>query len=119
MVDMAKPQTVDSKLSRENRVVVPREVRAALGVRSGDRIVFHLDPDGQVRLMTPRLMAMSVWAKNHGGDAGNSAEDIRQQRIEDQAAVDAKYARIAATQEEDVRSEDEITSELMSSLGIG
>ncbi len=116
---MAKPQTLDSKLSPENRVVVPREVRAALGVRSGDRIVFHLGADGMVRLVTPRLLAMSVWAKNLGGDAGNSAEDIRQQRIEDQDAVEAKYARITTTDEVDARSEDEITSELMSTLGLG
>lgn len=115
---MANPETVEATLSPENRVVVPREVRAALGVRSGDRIVFHVDADGLVRLMTPRLMAMSLWAKNHGGDAVESAEDIRRERNKDQSAAEAKYARIAFACEPDNRTEDEVTAELMSALGL-
>ena len=115
---MAKLEMTEATLSAENRVVIPREVRAALGVRAGDRIVFHVDADGLVRLLTSRLMAASLWAKNHGGDAGDSAEDVRQERNKDQSAAEAKYVRIAVAREADNRTEDEVAADLMSALGL-
>lgn len=115
---MTKASPLECKLSAEGRVVVPREVRAALGVRSGDRIVFHIDVDGQVRISTPRLMAMSVWANNEGGDGGDSAEDVRKARIADQDEAEARYARIADEQRSDARSEDEVAAELLAALGL-
>ena len=115
---MASTKQVDSKLIKENRVVVPRQVRDALGVRAGDRVVFLLDGDGSVRVSTPRLMAMAVWAHNNGGDAGDSTADMRQERNADQAAGEAKFARIAATQQADERTEDEIADQLMAALGL-
>ncbi|MDQ1250646.1 MAG: hypothetical protein QG597_5025 [Actinomycetota bacterium] len=118
VVIMASIQQVDSKLSKENRVVVPRQVRDALGIGSGDRVVFLLDGDGSVRVSTPRLMAMAVWARNTGGDVGDSTADLRQQRNADQAAAEAKFARIAATQQADERTEDEIADQLMAALGL-
>jgi AbrB family looped-hinge helix DNA binding protein len=115
---MAKASPLESKLSAEGRVVVPREVRVALGVSSGDRIVFHVDEEGLVRLSTPRLMAMSVWANNEGGDGGDSAEDVRQARSEDQDEAEAKYALIADEQASDARSEDEVAADLLAALGL-
>ncbi|MFZ4381965.1 MAG: AbrB/MazE/SpoVT family DNA-binding domain-containing protein [Sandarakinorhabdus sp.] len=34
------------------RIVVPAEVRAALGLKKGDKVLVSLDPDGEVRLTT-------------------------------------------------------------------
>ncbi len=115
---MTRPRQIDSKLSPENRVVVPTVVRRVLGVASGDRVVFVIGTDGGVRLVTPRLVAMSLWANNHGGDAGDAAADIRQLRTTDQADVAAKYERIEAAQQLDERGEEEITAALLADLGL-
>ena len=51
-------------------------------------------------------------------DLGDSAADVRRFRQEDQAAAAAKWARVDAAAEADVRSEQEIEESLLTQLGL-
>lgn len=101
----------------QGRVVVPVEVRRALGLGPGGRVQFVVEGD-QVRLVTPPMRAMALWAKNTGGDAGDSTADLRTYRMADQERTRAAEQRIAARVAEDTRSEDELTTHLLGSLGL-
>lgn len=116
MVDMAHKVEFDTKISAEGRVVIPAEVRKALGVGAGDRIRLVLE-DGEVRLVTARTMAVSLWANNHGGDAGDSVADVRGFRSADRARSDARFES-ALSAADDPRSEDEIADDLVAALGL-
>lgn len=116
----------DTKISPEGRMVIPAEVRRALGLVAGDRIRLVLN-EGEVHLVSARTMAASVWANNHGGDAGDSVADVRAFRQGDRALSDARLeaqsgsqsdAQSDRTREPDLRSEDQIADDLMSVLGL-
>jgi len=115
---MAAPLDICTKLSSEGRVVIPVAIRNALGVGPGDRVRFFVDKDGEVRLMTARALLFAVWANNHGGDAGDSVVDVRQFRQDDLASASAKWDRVAAAVEAEVRSEQEIEESLLDQLGL-
>lgn len=104
----------DTKINQEGRMVIPAEVRRALGLVAGDRIRLVLD-EGGVRMMPARSMAIGLWASNTGGDAGNSVADVREFRLSDRAISDSKFEAKAPS---DSRSEDEIAADLMSALGL-
>jgi AbrB family looped-hinge helix DNA binding protein len=104
-------------VNAQGRVVVPVEVRRALGITSGDRVEF-LVADGEVRLVTPRMRAMALWAKNHGGDAGDSTRAVREHRTADQQAEAEAEQRIAARVDAETRNDDEIAAELFAGLGL-
>jgi AbrB family looped-hinge helix DNA binding protein len=97
--------------------VIPAAVRTALGVGPGDRVRFVVE-DGEVKLVTAKSLLMAVWANNHGGDAGDSVDDVRRLRQADSARSSAKWRRVAALGPADVRSEDEIEEGLLSQLGL-
>ena len=42
---MARPKTADSRLTSKFQATIPRDVRKALHVGAGDRIVFEIRPD--------------------------------------------------------------------------
>lgn len=111
---MAKSQTYDSKISREGRATVPAEVRRALGVTAGDRIQFVV-AGGDVRVVTPQALTVEIWANNHGGDGGDSAEAVREARTADVEAVADKWTAIAAA-EPDPRTDEEVEAEVLASL---
>lgn len=117
MVPMARKLEVDTKVSNEGRVVIPAAVRAALGVGPGDRVRFVVE-DGEVTLMTAKSLLFAVWANNHGGDAGDSVVDVRRARQADSARSSAKWDRVAALAQADVRGEDEIEEGLLAQLGL-
>lgn len=116
-LDMAERVDFDTKLSPEGRVVVPAAVRTALGIGPGDRVRFVLE-GGEVRLVTAQALLFAVWANNHGGDAGDSVADVRQERLDDLGRDGAKQARREALATAESRSEDEIEAALLSQLGL-
>lgn len=114
---MAVTHDIDSKLSNEGRVVIPAAVRTALGVGPGDRVRFVVE-DGEVKLVTAKSLLSAVWANNHGGDAGDSVDDVRRSRQADSARSSAKWGRVAALAQADERTEDEIEEGLFAQLGL-
>lgn len=117
MTVMATTLDIDTKVSNEGRVVIPAQVRSALGVGPGDRVRFVVE-DGEVKLVTAKSLLCAVWANNHGGDAGDSVADVRQARRADAALSMAKWDRVAAAARDDVRSEAQIEEGLLSQLGL-
>ncbi|MGH8870009.1 MAG: AbrB/MazE/SpoVT family DNA-binding domain-containing protein [Actinomycetes bacterium] len=116
---MADQHAVDSRVSAEGRVVIPAEIRRILGIGPGDRVRFVME-EGQVHLVTPRLLAMSLWADNHGGDAGDSAADVRAARDEDRRVDERAQDRIDAdvAADADPRSDDELAGDLLAAVGL-
>ncbi|ADG75940.1 transcriptional regulator, AbrB family [Cellulomonas flavigena DSM 20109] len=104
-------------VNAQGRVVVPVEVRRALRIASGDRVEFVVEGDA-VRLVTPRMRAMALWAQNHGGDAGDSTRDVRASRAVDQHVDEAAERRIAARAAAETRSDEEIIAGLVVDLGL-
>lgn len=100
-----------SRVSAEGRVVIPAEVRRAMALHEGDRVQFLVDDDG-VRLVTPAMLRYRLWANNHGGDAGDSAADMR--AVRDSDAQD----ECGWTPVEDDRSDDAILADLVTGLGL-
>lgn len=70
--------------------------------------------EGQV--VTAQSLLLAVWANNHGGDAGDSAADVRRARERDVEVATAKWDRVAAVVEAESRTEEEIESGLLASL---
>ena len=114
---MAQKLDFDTRLSPESRVVVPAAVRSVLGVGPGDRVRFVVE-DGEVKLVTAQSLMFAVWANNHGGDAGDSVQDVRRARLLDRARGAAKQERISAEIASESRSEDEIEDDLLAQLGL-
>ncbi len=114
---MAGKLDIDTRLSSEGRVVIPAAVRSALGIGPGDRVRFVVD-DGEVKLVTAKSLLFAVWANNHGGDAGDSVSGVRRSRRADSARSSAKWDRVAAGAQADVRSEQEIEEALSAQLGL-
>ncbi|HEY8721400.1 hypothetical protein [Pengzhenrongella sp.] len=49
--------------------------------------------DDDVTMVAAQMLAATVWANNHGGEAGDSTADVRRLRIHDQNVSAAKFAR--------------------------
>jgi AbrB family looped-hinge helix DNA binding protein len=77
-------EILGSKVSTEGRVSIPVDIRYALNIQPGDRVLFVLDGTA-VRLETARSLAESVGPHNTGGDAVDAGEAVREARDEDQA----------------------------------
>ncbi len=52
-----------AKLTSKGQITIPKEVREALGLRTGDRLAFRLQQDGTVvvEAETVDLMSASSW----------------------------------------------------------
>ena len=108
----------DTKISPEGRMVIPAEVRKALGLTAGDRVRLVLEA-GEVHLVSARTMAASLWTNNTGSGAEDSVADVRAFRIGDRAVSDARSASQSSAQTvPDLRSEEQIADDLMSALGL-
>jgi AbrB family looped-hinge helix DNA binding protein len=110
---MADAQAYDSKLTPEGRMTLPKAVRQQLDAAPGTVLRILVTKDG-VQLVNPDQLLMQVWANNTGGDAGDSGEDVR--TLRDADAVQAIAGECDA--EEDMRSEEQVTADLLSALGI-
>lgn len=107
-------RALPSKLTPENRATVPAAARAALGAKAGDRLLFLVDGD-EVRVVRAANLVHELWVNNHGGDAGDSAEDVRAVRERDAAsATDDAHFDSA----EDTRSDEEVAADLLAGLGL-
>lgn len=78
-----KTRTITARLNEQCRVVIPREVRSALGVTAGDEIIFQVT-DGLITITSPSALRRAVWANNRGDGSGDSTADIREERLADQ-----------------------------------
>ncbi|MBK6874557.1 MAG: AbrB/MazE/SpoVT family DNA-binding domain-containing protein [Kineosporiaceae bacterium] len=115
---MADSKVDGSPVSPEGRVVIPAEIRRALGIAPGDRVRFVMT-GGEVRLISPRQLTMAVWANNHGGDAGDSVAYMRQSRFEDQQARQAHEDRVAeAVGVSADQNPDGVAARVLAELGI-
>ena len=98
--------------------MVPAQVRAHLGLHGGDTVRFLVREDGRVEIVTPRLLAMALWANNHGGDALDSTEVIRAQRLAD-VGLDADADARMAEDDQGPYDEEAAASRLLAALGMG
>jgi AbrB family looped-hinge helix DNA binding protein len=68
-------------LSPKNQVIIPREVRAALGLKAGETVVFQLEDDGRGPVVTLRrarsLQQLAGSVPTPADVVGLSWEEIR------------------------------------------
>lgn len=114
---MTEMLEADVRVSPEGRVVIPAAVRAALGIRPGDRMRLVVQ-EGEVHLVPARSLIHSVWANNTGSDAGDSVQDVRAARTEDRVRMDVKWDRIADARRATIRDEEDVAADLVASLGL-
>lgn len=113
MTDVARHPV---KIGPSSRAVIPAQVRELLGVSEGDRIEFLVD-GGEVRVVSARVRMAGVWAKNHGGDAGDSALVMRELRAQDVALDEARWERTLGREDADARSDADLAADLLAQLG--
>jgi AbrB family looped-hinge helix DNA binding protein len=105
---MAK--VLESRLSREGRVVVPADIRQRLGLVEGDRVQFVVDDAGDVHLTTKRALAEAVWAQNT-----REVEDTDDEERAHESGTDAsRVARWFDSEPEDMApmSGDELLTQM-------
>ena len=67
----------DARVMSKGQVTIPKKVRAALGINTGDRVTFIVD-GGNVRVVNSALYALQRFQeqmKNEAGSAGFTSED--------------------------------------------
>ena len=82
----------DARVMSKGQVTIPKNIRAALGVSTGDRVTFIVE-DGTVRVINSAIYAMQKFQEQMKGQtaqAGLSSEDdvaewITQSRREENA----------------------------------
>ncbi len=105
-----------ARLSPEGRVSIPAAVRHQLGVGAGDRIIFVQQDDGTYLMTTPMTLVREMWANNHGGDAGDAGEYVRDMR-----EADNEQERLRAEDEAaqpQTRTSEEVHAGLKAALGL-
>ena len=69
----------NAKVMSKGQVTIPKDVRAALGVTSGDKVTFIVDGD-EVRIVNSAVYAMKLFKAQMAGEAERagvtSEEDI-------------------------------------------
>ena len=58
----------NSKVMSGGQIIIPQNVRKALGIESGDRVTFIVE-NGTVRLVNSAIYAMQVFQHNMKGEA--------------------------------------------------
>ena len=73
--------TDNAKVMSKGQVTIPKDVRAALGVTSGDKVTFIVDGD-EVRIVNSAVYAMKLFQAQMAGEAERagvtSEEDIQE-----------------------------------------
>ena len=90
---LAKTFVDNAKVMAKGQITIPKDVRAALGVSSGDRVTFIVDGN-MVRIVNSAIYAMQVLQKEMEGEAeraGLTTEDdvmelVKELRNEDEHA---------------------------------
>ena len=84
--------TVTSK----GQVTIPVELRRAMGVREGDKLLFELEPDGTVQLRPTKYPTIESLAGAAGKlPAGRTLRDEEMGQIAADEAVDAYLRKVA------------------------
>ena len=78
---MTQIQTQAAKVGKAHRVVLPPQVREALGVQEGDSVLFRVE-NGEVRLQSIRAFTNAIQAKYAGTLDGVVDELIAERRAE-------------------------------------
>ncbi len=65
---MAQQFVDNAKVMAKGQVTIPKDVRAALGVGTGDRVTFLVD-GGSVRIINSALYAMELLQNQMAGEA--------------------------------------------------
>ena len=69
----------DAKVMSKGQVTIPKNIREALGVETGDRVTF-IQENGQIIVMNSAIYAMKKFQKQMEGQAAkaglNSEEDV-------------------------------------------
>ena len=112
------PATFEGKLNPEGRVVVPAAIRRLLGVGSGDRLLFVSDAQGRELLTSAKELIHAVWANNHGGDGGDSGEDVRRMRDSDRQYELQQAQEISKQDSLDERTDSEVGDALFAALDL-
>ena len=60
--------TDNAKVMSKGQVTIPKDVRAALGVTSGDKVTFIVDGD-EVRIVNSAVYAMKLFQAQMAGEA--------------------------------------------------
>jgi AbrB family looped-hinge helix DNA binding protein len=107
----AEEVLIESRVNSQGRLVIPAEVRKRLGLHGEGLVHFIVGPDDDVRIVTPDLLRLSMWANNHGGDGGDSSVDMRVTRDED-----AESLVRDDVVDNDPRSDDELFDDLARAL---
>ncbi|MEV6350501.1 AbrB/MazE/SpoVT family DNA-binding domain-containing protein [Actinoplanes sp. NPDC051851] len=105
---MAK--VLEGRLSKEGRVVIPADIRQALGLAEGDRVQFVVEDSGAVHLTTQRALAEAVWAQN-----SRVVDDVDDDDRDRESSTDAaRVARWFDNEDEDTASMpgDELLTQL-------
>ncbi len=71
----------DAKVMSKGQVTIPKNIRAALGVTTGDRVTFIVE-DGSVQIVNSAVYAMKKLQKQMKGTAEN-AGFIREEDIDE------------------------------------
>lgn len=76
---MAETLVNDARVMSKGQVTIPKNIRAALGVSTGDRVTFIVE-NGQVRVINSAIYSMQKFQRQMQGEAQkagfNSEDDI-------------------------------------------
>lgn len=61
----------DAKVMSKGQITIPKNIRAALGVSTGDRVTFIVE-NGSVRVINSAIYAMQKFQKQMAGEAEKS-----------------------------------------------
>jgi len=81
-------------------------------LEAGDRVLFVTDEAGNVCLTSPKTFIHAVWANNHGGNGGDSGDDVRRMRDNDRQQMQ----EISEQDALDTRTNDEVTDAVLQAL---
>lgn len=111
-------QTLPARIGPEGRVTIPAQLRRQMGLAPGDVVRFSYDAAaGDLRILSASQLVAQLWANNTGGDAINSTEVVRHERLRDQLLVTETEGRLAAEAREPFDEELE-TARLLETLGL-
>jgi AbrB family looped-hinge helix DNA binding protein len=101
--------TGQATVTPEGRMLIPAEFRRRLGLEPGDRIRLTLTADG-LFIESARAMTHALWANNHGGDAGDTGQEVRAARRADQVDQAGRWMRFDEG--------EDVEGDLLASLGL-
>lgn len=99
-------------------MVLPSDVRRALGITPGERALLILE-EGTIRVLTANAAATGLRSGNPATQSVPAAADlVRDMRVDDAELSDGKAARVAAGSNSRDRTDQEVLAELLADLGM-